>query len=196
MAVSKRLRYEIFRRDNHACRYCGAAAPDAPLTVDHVVPVALGGADEPGNLVTACRDCNAGKSASSPDAPVVDDVAADALRWAAAMERAGALDRAERHDNDAFLGYFRDHIWGRWTMEDGTFIVALPGNWQASILNLRRAGIGHDDLEYATEAAMRASHIPTARVWRYFAGICWRTVERRREVAASLLQAEEAPGAP
>ncbi|MEU5976310.1 hypothetical protein [Streptomyces sp. NPDC047315] len=25
MAVSKRLRYEILRRDNHACRYCGAA---------------------------------------------------------------------------------------------------------------------------------------------------------------------------
>ena len=30
MAVSKRLRYEILRRDNHTCRYCGASAPDAP----------------------------------------------------------------------------------------------------------------------------------------------------------------------
>ncbi|AWN05089.1 HNH endonuclease [Gordonia phage Easley] len=39
MAVSKRLRYEILRRDNHTCRYCGATAPDVPLTVDHVVPV-------------------------------------------------------------------------------------------------------------------------------------------------------------
>lgn len=29
MAVSKRTRYEVLRRDNHACRYCGARAPEA-----------------------------------------------------------------------------------------------------------------------------------------------------------------------
>lgn len=58
MAVSKRLRYEILRRDNHTCRYCGATAPDVKLTVDHVVPVALGGSDVPTNLVAACDACN------------------------------------------------------------------------------------------------------------------------------------------
>jgi len=31
MAVSKRLRFEILRRDDHACRYCGATAPEAKL---------------------------------------------------------------------------------------------------------------------------------------------------------------------
>ena len=41
MALSKRLRYEILRRDNHTCRYCGASAPDVTLTVDHVVPCLL-----------------------------------------------------------------------------------------------------------------------------------------------------------
>ena len=41
MAVSKRLRYEILRRDNHTCRYCGESAPDVKLTIDHVVPVSL-----------------------------------------------------------------------------------------------------------------------------------------------------------
>lgn len=34
MAVSKRTRYEVLRRDNHACRYCGASAPEVKLTVD------------------------------------------------------------------------------------------------------------------------------------------------------------------
>ncbi|MFF8716201.1 HNH endonuclease [Streptomyces sp. NPDC015184] len=47
MAVSKRLRYEILRRDNRTCRYCGAGAPDAPLCVDHVVPSAAGWAQSP-----------------------------------------------------------------------------------------------------------------------------------------------------
>ncbi|WP_075737496.1 HNH endonuclease [Streptomyces acidiscabies] len=64
MAVSKRLRYEILRRDNHTCRYCGASAPDVPLRVDHVTPVALGGTDTPDNLVAACEPCNSGKSST------------------------------------------------------------------------------------------------------------------------------------
>jgi 5-methylcytosine-specific restriction endonuclease McrA len=55
MAVSKRLRYEILRRDNYACRYCGATAPDVKLNVDHVIPQSLGGSDKPDNLVTSCR---------------------------------------------------------------------------------------------------------------------------------------------
>lgn len=31
MAISKRLRYEILRRDNHACRYCGNLLGPADL---------------------------------------------------------------------------------------------------------------------------------------------------------------------
>lgn len=95
MSVSKRLRYEVLRRDNHTCRYCGAAAPDVKLTVDHVVPVALGGSDEPANLATACSACNSGKTSSSPDAPLVEDVAQDALRWSRAMEKAAELQTVE-----------------------------------------------------------------------------------------------------
>lgn len=41
MSVSKRLRFEVLRRDNHTCRYCGSSAPEVKLTIDHVVPVAL-----------------------------------------------------------------------------------------------------------------------------------------------------------
>ena len=57
--------------DNHSCRYCGQCAPDVRLTVDHVVPKALGGTDAPSNLVAACIDCNVGKASSSPDAALV-----------------------------------------------------------------------------------------------------------------------------
>lgn len=39
-------------------------------TLNHVIPLALGGGDEPENLITACADCNAGKSSSNPDAPI------------------------------------------------------------------------------------------------------------------------------
>jgi hypothetical protein len=84
MSVSKRLRYEILRRDNHACRYCGDAAPGVKLNVDHVIPKALGGSDKPTNLVTSCAACNAGKTSSMPDAQPVEDVDQDAFRQAVA----------------------------------------------------------------------------------------------------------------
>src|SRR5690349_2887498 len=88
MAVSKRTRYEVLRRDNHACCYCGQMAPDVKLTVDHVVPVSLGGSDKPDNLVAACKDCNAGKASTSPTEELVAQVGEDDIRWAAAIQRA------------------------------------------------------------------------------------------------------------
>src|SRR5690606_40826449 len=51
------------------------------LTIDHVLPVALGGSDDPSNLVAACRDCNAGKSSAAPDAETVAEVEVDSARW-------------------------------------------------------------------------------------------------------------------
>lgn len=80
MAVSKRLRYEVLRRDNHACRYCGATAPDVKLNVDHVIPKSLGGIDTPTNLVTSCADCNSGKTSSLPNADPIADVDQETFR--------------------------------------------------------------------------------------------------------------------
>lgn len=97
MAVNKRTRFEVLRRDNHACRYCGAAAPEAVITIDHVLPVALVGTDDPSNLVAACRDCNAGKASTSPSSETVADVSADAIRWAEARRVAAlAMSTAAR----------------------------------------------------------------------------------------------------
>jgi 5-methylcytosine-specific restriction endonuclease McrA len=45
------------------CQYCGRSAPDVELQVDHVHPQSLGGATVLENLVTACVECNVGKSA-------------------------------------------------------------------------------------------------------------------------------------
>ncbi len=61
--LAKSLRFEILKRDNSTCRYCGARPPGVVLHIDHVHPVAQGGKNELENLVTACRDCNAGKGA-------------------------------------------------------------------------------------------------------------------------------------
>ena len=61
-STGKKLRFEILKRDKFTCCYCGRKAPDVVLHVDHLVPVSKGGTNDPLNLITACADCNGGKS--------------------------------------------------------------------------------------------------------------------------------------
>lgn len=60
--ISKKVRFEILKRDEFTCQYCGQSAPNVILEVDHVNPRASGGGDEEANLVTSCFNCNRGKS--------------------------------------------------------------------------------------------------------------------------------------
>lgn len=62
MSISKRLRFEVFKRDSFTCQYCGAKPPDTVLEVDHVHPRSLGGLDLLTNLKTAWWNCNRGKA--------------------------------------------------------------------------------------------------------------------------------------
>ena len=57
------LRFQVFMRDSFKCRYCGIGAEQgAILHADHVIPQSKGGPTSLDNLVTACLDCNLGKS--------------------------------------------------------------------------------------------------------------------------------------
>lgn len=60
-ALSKKIRFEVFKRDSFTCQYCGKSAPDVVLNADHIVPVVEGGDSGILNLVTSCFDCNSGK---------------------------------------------------------------------------------------------------------------------------------------
>lgn len=59
--LSKKIRFEVFKRDKFTCQYCGRMAPDVVLEIDHIKPVAKGGKNEILNLVTSCYECNRGK---------------------------------------------------------------------------------------------------------------------------------------
>jgi HNH endonuclease len=60
--LSKKTRFEVFKRDSFKCQYCGASSPEAVLVVDHIDPISKDGADEMFNYITSCQPCNAGKS--------------------------------------------------------------------------------------------------------------------------------------
>ena len=50
---------QLCRRFGERCAYCGDVAK---LTIDHVVPITRGGRHSIGNLLPACRSCNASKN--------------------------------------------------------------------------------------------------------------------------------------
>lgn len=182
MAVTKRLRFEILRRDNHQCRYCGGTAPDVPLRVDHVVPVALGGSDDPSNLVTACEPCNSGKSSVPADAATVANVADDALRWAAAMRQAAEEIAAEDDSLEAICGAVQDRWRPRW----------MPADYRNSIYAFVKAGLTEADLVALVDVALSARGVDDR--FAYFCGCCWKRVKKRQERAAEIVAMADAGG--
>lgn len=181
MAISRRLRFEILRRDGHTCRYCGAKAPDVALQVDHVIPVTLGGGDDPTNLVAACAACNSGKTSVPADAALVADVDAAALLFARAAGRAAEIRRAELGALDELLGLF-DATWN-------TYGCSVPrsAGWATSVETFLARGLSLDELFRYVDVAM-TSRVGTDQVWRYFCGCCWREIGDRDELARRLIE--------
>lgn len=61
--ITQKMRFEVFKRDQFRCFYCGRMPPEVVLQVDHIIAIASGGLNVPENMVTACFDCNIGKGA-------------------------------------------------------------------------------------------------------------------------------------
>lgn len=59
--ISKKIRFEVFKRDGFQCAYCGKSPPEIILEIDHIDPISKGGTDDINNLITSCFDCNRGK---------------------------------------------------------------------------------------------------------------------------------------
>lgn len=190
MAVSKRTRYEVLKRDNHTCRYCGASAPDATLVVDHVTPVALGGTDKPENLVAACKDCNSGKSSTSPDAGMVDDVKQADLKWAQAIARVAEARAAETERRQVYLDSFLVE-WDAWRYGWSDERAPLPSNWSVSLERFYELQVPADDIRRCVDIACGNDRIARHERFRYFAGCVWRIVTEMQEAAKALLEVDD-----
>ena len=184
-SVPRRLRFEVLRRDDFTCRYCGASAPDVALEVDHVIPVVLGGGSTPSNLVTACEDCNRGKSSTTADAPVVEDID----KTAELVERARRLASERRQVELAQREEFFSSFLSFWEKTIGTHPEAhwgyYGGSWRQSLEKFMRNGLTEQDLYYWTRYT--ASAFPK-KPWNYFASLCWKEVGRREEEVRRLIE--------
>lgn len=172
MAVSKRIRFEVFKRDLFACQYCGSTPPAIVLELDHIHPISKGGSDGKENLLTSCMECNRGKSDKLLSV-VPQTVIAQSEILAEKLEQVKALHRLQksirRHEDKciqdvgdifelAFPGYqFND----RFRESCRKFVQQIP-------LEVLR-----NNMDYA---CFKMRH-DMGRAIKYFCGICWRQIK-------------------
>lgn len=66
-AISGAVQQKVWAQDGFRCQFCGNHMGDAQLTVDHWIPLELGGANDTTNYITACRKCNKLKGSLPPE---------------------------------------------------------------------------------------------------------------------------------
>jgi hypothetical protein len=196
MSVSVRTRFEVFKRDRFTCVYCGRHPPDVLLEADHVIPDAAGGPADMDNLVTACWDCNRGKSdrmleeGSRPlSKQVVDDArerAEQAVAYAAAVSQMRLVEEEMAQTvaetwADRFGATLTEH-------EDGAYWV-LPGYQRFPNAGSVRRVLRKLPLEVVLEAVdITSSRFSRANsdAERYFFGVCWRKADEAEGVPRRL----------
>jgi hypothetical protein len=177
MAITKRTRFEVLRRDGYTCQYCGAKAPDVVLHIDHIMPKALGGSDSPDNLATACKDCNSGKASIMPDSPLVQGLSEKAAAYALGMVDKMTRIRATVDTFEDYLELFTDR-WNSWVVTATQAPIKLPADHELSIYRWHAMGIPLRLIEMSIPKAMMRPGLrgPDAE-FSYMAGIVWNLVK-------------------
>jgi hypothetical protein len=175
LPLSKKLRFEVFKRDGFKCQYCGGHPPGKILEVDHIDPVVNGGSNDETNLITACFDCNRGKGARSlSDVPRA--LSARASEIAEREEQiAGyeAVMRASRARIEKDAMAVLDEIEKWFPKMDG-----IPQKDFLSIKNFI-VRLGRDRVLDAIEISMHKGPDSYNRWFKYFCGVCWAKIRER-----------------
>jgi len=171
MTVSKRIRFEVLRRDGYKCHYCHTQ--DAKLTIDHVIPQALGGNDNPDNLVACCQDCNLGKTSINPDEPLVAQVEEWAETFHFYLKAAqDGIKTSIEEENEYAHNVF--DLWERTTdMGDG-YRYPLPDTWAKTARYWHDINVDEDIIEHAFQLARERCELGKLRIdnaYNYAAGI-------------------------
>lgn len=64
--LSGEVQQKVWAADGFCCKYCGRVMGEVLLTVDHFIPLELGGANNISNYITSCRRCNKDKGSQHP----------------------------------------------------------------------------------------------------------------------------------
>jgi len=180
MAISKKARFEIFKRDGFQCQYCGKAPPGIILEIDHIIPKKLKGTDNINNLITSCFDCNRGKGAKDLKvAPqnikekleIIKEKETQLREYNKFLAKIDKQIQKEIEEIDRiYNSYFRE-----WHFSDQFKNGALR-----RFLKLLPKQIIIDSMYIACGKMQdKHEHNPEDHAIRYFCGICWNRIREK-----------------
>lgn len=170
-SISKKDRFNVFKRDLFTCQYCGNTPPSVILEVDHITPVSKGGDNDIDNLITSCFDCNRGKGAEElnvlPES--ISNKSERLLEKELQLKELGKLKtsikkrktRQAKKVSDIYHTYFPEYIL---TKSSITSIRMFLDRLHVS------------DICECMELACQRHGDRVA--FRYFCGICWNKIKR------------------
>lgn len=172
-ALGKKKRFQVFKRDSFTCQYCGSTPPRAVLEIDHIEPVSKGGDNDIDNLITACFDCNRGKSDERLTAiPQTVSEKAEMVKEKEEQLREfnkllAAKKRRETRLINEIQAVFEEEF------DERTF----QDRFRESIRHNFIPYLTKDQLMMAIYKACAKCNRPDAAC-KYFCGICWNIIKR------------------
>ena len=169
--LSKKTRFEVFKRDGFKCQYCGAHPPAVVLHVDHIQPVALDGGNNIDNLITSCEPCNLGKGARS--LTVVPQSVSE--KTAMLAEREDQL-RGYQEVLEARHERIESELWRvAELISPGSSDSGMSRDWTSSIRRFNEQ-IGVHECISAAQIARGRYPQGGKKAFLYFCGVCWNKV--------------------
>ncbi len=178
MSISKKVRFEVFKRDGFTCGYCGKTPPGITLEIDHIQPKSDGGNDDINNLLSACFDCNRGKrNYKLSNAPNQLAVNLEILKEKEEQlkEYNKVIQKIEKRAQreilkieKAFQEYFTNRVFTESFKESTVkrFVEKLP---VSVVEGAMRIACGRKAITESDQAADDTI--------RYFCGICWKKIK-------------------
>jgi len=169
MSISKKIRFEVFKRDGFQCAYCGKTPPEAILEVDHIIPKSKKGEDDINNLITSCFDCNRGKrdiSLNRIPNKMTENLEILKLRENQLKEYRKYIGKIEcriNNDINEIENIFQE------TYKDNTFTEKFRN---ASVKLFLKSLPLQTIKDAMYKATSKVYHDPEGCI-RYFCGICW-----------------------
>jgi hypothetical protein len=175
MAISKKIRFEVFKRDGFQCAYCGKTPPEVTLEVDHIEPKSKGGKDGIENLITACFDCNRGKK----DIPLdkIPNKLQDNIEILKAKEEqlreyrkfVKSIRARINKDIDLVQDEFQKYFEG----------YAFSDDFRISVKEFLSAMEFYQVIDAMNIACLRMDD--QGQAIKYFCGICWNTIKGKQK---------------
>jgi hypothetical protein len=172
-------RFEIFKRDNFSCGYCGRTPPSIILQVDHILAVSNGGGNDAANLITSCQECNLGKGDRelTRKLPSIQSVAEHEKEK---FEQLSAYNDWLMEKAECEAKWFRV-VSDKWIELEGEdprkYVIA--GKRAAAVRRFLKHLSLEEIIDALEVAVSRMGDKHPVTLFKYFCGVCWRKIERQ-----------------